>query len=85
MTLTIEFPPAILEKLQQQARLAGKGVNDFVVEAVAAKVQRSSRTLEEILEPIRKDVESSGISDDELDAMFERELAAVRAESKSRP
>jgi hypothetical protein len=83
MTLTIEFPPAILERLHQQARLSGTNVNELVVEAVTAKLQRSSRTLREILEPIHAEVEASGVSDEELDAMFERELAAVRVESKS--
>lgn len=85
MTLTIDFPPAILEKLRQQAKLSGKDVNAFVVDAVADKVDRSARTLREILTPVHQEVEASGVSDDELDALFDRELAAVRAERKAKP
>jgi hypothetical protein len=82
MTLTIDFPAAILEKVRQQAKLSGTDVNAFVLEAVSAKVQGSSRTLREILDPVHNEVEASGISDAELEKMFDRELVAVRAERK---
>jgi len=82
MTLTIDFPPAILDKLREQAKLSGTGVNEIVIEAVMTHVQRRHRTLREILEPVHKEIEASGISDEELDEMFERELAVVRTRRK---
>ena len=80
MTITINLPQATLDKLEAQAQASGKDVETFVKEAVEAKLARSGRTLREILEPIHKKVAESGVSEQELDDLFEQELAAVRAQ-----
>lgn len=84
MTLTINLPPATIERLQAQAAASGMDVETFVREAVEAKLTGKKRSFLEILKPLHDEVEQSGISEDELDALIEREIAAVRAEKHSR-
>ena len=79
MTIKVDFPPATLERLQAEAEASGKDVETFVQEAVEQKLARRKRTLAEVLQPIRDAVAASGMSDEEVNALLERELRAVRA------
>ena len=45
MTLTIDFPPATLEKLKAEAAATGKDLQTVVREAVDAKFARRTRPL----------------------------------------
>lgn len=69
--------------LRQQAAEAGVSP-----EALAARVvERSVRTIEElrrITDPIRKAVEASGMSEDEIVEVFEAEKHAMRAERRKK-
>jgi plasmid stability protein len=79
MTLTINLPSATIEKLQAQAAATGKDVETFVREAVEAKLADKKRSFLEILKPLHDEVQESGITEEELDALIEQEIAAVRA------
>jgi hypothetical protein len=83
MTITVNLPAATVEKLQAQAGASGKDIETFVREAVEAKLALSGLSFREILEPIHREVEASGISEAELDDVVDREVAALRAERKA--
>ncbi len=80
MTITLNLPPATVEKLQAQAAASGKDMNTFVCEAVEAKLVVSSLTFREILGPLHREVEASGISEEELNTLVDEAVAGARAE-----
>jgi predicted transcriptional regulator len=82
MTITVEFPPATLERLQAEAQAAGKDVETFVREAVEQKIARRQRTFAEILEPFHDAVDTSGMNEQDVDALLESELKATRVERR---
>lgn len=83
MTLTINLSPATLEKLQAQAAASGKDVETWVREAVEVKLAVSGQSFREILEPIHRQVEESGMSEDELNALADEAVAEARAAKKA--
>lgn len=83
MTITIDLPPATAEKLQSRALAVGKDVETLIKEAIEAKLVISGLTFREILEPLHKEVEASGISEHDLTALVDSEVAAMRAERKA--
>ena len=83
MTLTIEIPPATLEKLKAEAEATGKDMQTVVCEAVEARFARRRQTLAEILKPIHDEVEASGISEKELDELVDHAVAGARAARKA--
>lgn len=83
MPLSITFPPATLEKLQAQSAACGKDVETFVREAVEAKLVVSALSLSEILAPIHEEIEASGMTEEEIDALAEAAVARARSKRKS--
>src|SRR5438132_1365376 len=63
MTITIELPPATLEKLKAEAQATGKDVQTFVREAVEAKLARRQQTFAEILKPIHDVVQAADVEE----------------------
>ncbi len=70
MTITIELSPAEEEKLAHEAGRAGQPPGEYA-KAVLVRHLRPRRSLDEILAPFREQVEQSGMTDDELDTLFE--------------
>ena len=85
MSVTIDFPPDIEATLRERlARMPGN-VTTFVVEAVREKLSRS-RTLDEICLPFAESVAAAGVTDDELDQLFEAARENVwQAKQSQRP
>ena len=83
MTLTIDFPPATLERLKAEAAAKGKDVETVVRETVEAQFARRRQRLAEILKPIHDEVEASGITEEELDNLVDQAVADARAERKA--
>ena len=79
MTITINFPPATIEKLQAQAAASGKDVETLVKEAVEANLAVSGLSFREILQPIHDEIEASGTSDEEADTLAESAVVEGRA------
>ena len=79
MTITINLPQATLEQLKAEADATGKDVETVVREAVDAKLTRRKRTFAEILKPLHDEVEASGLSQDEIDALAEQAVDEARA------
>ena len=68
MTLTIKLPKEIGAALADKAKLSGRDSTEFVEDLVTKEL--SNPSLDEILVPFRRQVEESGITDDELDDLF---------------
>jgi hypothetical protein len=84
MTITVEFPPATLERLRAEAQAAGKDIETFVREAVEQKLARRHKTFAEVLKPIHAAVAASGITEQAMDELLENELQAARAERRAK-
>jgi hypothetical protein len=70
MTVVLELKPEIEEALQKKARDNGFEVNVYLEKLIEKDMDRA-KTLDEILAPFRREVEESGITDDELGALVE--------------
>src|SRR5437870_11465982 len=84
MTVTLELEPELESALEKRARAEGCDVKGYLEKLVEKEVNRE-RTFDEILAPFRDAVERSGISDEELDALFSeaRREASRRQDEKS--
>lgn len=77
MTITIDLPPDVEESVKTQAAKEGLPLEDYVTSLVQEGTKRRDRIdllaekpFDEILAPFRRDVEDSGMSDEELDDLF---------------
>ena len=83
MSITIDLPPAKLKLLQAEAAAMGKDVETVVRDAVDARLARRKQTFAEVLKPIHDAVEASGMTPEEAESFFDRQLSAMRAERRS--
>ena len=79
MTVTLELEPEVEMTATEQAEAEGlplaKYVESVVKEAILKRKrvqQLSEKSFDEILKPFRDEVTSSGMSDDELDDLFQK-------------
>lgn len=77
MTITIDLPPGVEESVKTQAAKEGVPLEDYVTSLVEEGTKRRDRIdllaekpFGEILAPFRRNVEESGVSDEELDDLF---------------
>jgi hypothetical protein len=88
MTVTLELDPEVEKTAARQAEAEGLPLAEYVEsvlkEAILKrqKIQKlSEKSFDEILEPFRDEVETSGMSDDELNDLFQtarREASEAR-------
>ena len=83
MTITVNLPPATIAQLEAEAAATGKDVERLVREAVQTKLARRKQSLAEILKPIHDAVDESGMSEEEVQALLDKELKAVRTDRRS--
>ena len=83
MTITVNLPPATIEQLEAEAAATGKDVEKLVREAVQTKLARRKQTFAEVLKPIHDAVDESGMSEEEVQALVDKELKAVRKDRRS--
>jgi hypothetical protein len=69
MTLTINLPKDVGAALENKARQSGRETTEFVEDLITKEVQTPS--IDEILAPFRRQVEESGITDEEFDEFVE--------------
>ena len=62
----------------------GKDVSEYVEGLIEKEIDKP-KTLDEILAPFRREVKTSGITDDELDDLIENERQAIWEEKHGRP
>jgi hypothetical protein len=83
MTLTINLPPATIEKLQAEAAASGKDVDTFIREALEVKLAIAGRSFRDIMAPVHEDFQKSGMTDEELDDLVDDAVADARATRKA--
>ncbi len=70
MTITIMLPPETERKLVERAERIGQNVETLARQLIERGITADA-TLDEILAPFRRQVSESGMSDDDLTALFE--------------
>jgi hypothetical protein len=70
MTLTVTLPPEMERKLLERAAQTGREVT-VVAQELIERGLTASPSIDEILAPFRREVAASGITDEELDALFQ--------------
>jgi hypothetical protein len=91
MTITIDLPPEVEASLKTQAAKDGLPLEDYVTSLVEEGTKRrnridllAERPFDEILAPFRRNVEESGVSDEELDVLFTTARKEVSRQRKER-
>jgi predicted transcriptional regulator len=70
MTITIVLPPDTERRLVERAERSGQNVETLARQLIERGVT-TEQTLDEILAPFRRQVDESGMSDEDLAALFE--------------
>jgi hypothetical protein len=77
MTITINLPTEVEESVKSQAAENGLPLEDYVKSLVEEGTKRRDRidllaekSFDEILAPFRRNVEESGLRDEQLDVLF---------------
>jgi DNA-binding transcriptional regulator YhcF (GntR family) len=95
MTITLSFPPETERGLRELAAASGQTVEVFVRDLVerrvvaaaaadhAAPAQRRSSHAEEVLEPLRREFEENGMSEEELTRFLTEVRDEVRQEKRA--
>lgn len=82
MTIEVSIPDDMIPRLEQKARSAGLDGEQYV-RALVSRELAGPRTFDEILAGFREEVAASGISDSELDQLFDTARQGSLAERKS--
>ncbi|MBM3726226.1 MAG: hypothetical protein FJW40_12465 [Acidobacteria bacterium] len=70
MTVEVPIPDDLMPRLEQRARSAGLDREQYVC-ALVSRDLAGPRTFDEILGGFREEIAASGISDSELDQLFD--------------
>jgi hypothetical protein len=84
MTINIHLSPDLERQLRERAARVGCDVAALAHDLLQRGLS-TEPTLDEILAPFRKDVAASGMSDEELDALFEEVREEVHRERQGAP
>jgi hypothetical protein len=92
MSLTLKLPPETEKRLHERAAQAGQSVEGVVLQLIEEALGinggqvpiPTGQILDEILAPVRKGWEESGLSDDQVDRLFDDTLKKVRTEKRQR-
>ncbi|MCA1566123.1 MAG: hypothetical protein LC803_10895 [Acidobacteria bacterium] len=91
MTITIDLPPDVEASIKTQAAKDGLPLEDYVTSLVQEGTARRNRidllaekSFDEILAPFRRNVEDSGMSDEELDDLFTKTRGEASRARKER-
>ncbi len=91
MTITIDLPSEVETKIKTQASNDGVKVEDYVKTLIKEASDRrerieknSEKSFDEILAPVRKGFQASGMSEDEILEFFEEVREEVWQEKQNR-
>jgi hypothetical protein len=95
MTITLNFPSETERELHERAAANGQTEERFIRDLVerevvatggnhTAPVPRHAKPLEEILEPVRREFEASGMTEEELTRFLTEVRDEVRQEKRAR-
>jgi hypothetical protein len=80
--LQIPLSPATEETLRERAKSSGSDVSGYAARLIQEAL--STPSVDELLAPFRKQVEESGITDEELDRLGEELRREARLERRAR-
>jgi hypothetical protein len=83
MTLSIDLPPATIQKLHAQAAASGKDVETLVREAVEVKLAVAGLSFRDIMAPVHEDFHTSGMTSEQVDSLIEETVQDSRSERKT--
>lgn len=83
MTYTIQLSPASEELLRKRAAACGQEPAAFL-NRLAEEILLAKPTVDEVLAPIRKQFEESGMTEEELDALVEEVREEIWQEKQAR-
>jgi plasmid stability protein len=83
MTITVDLPAETERKLRERAARAGQDVAALARELIQRGIEEKP-TLDEILAPLRREFEASGMTDDELAGLVEELREEVWQEKQGR-
>jgi len=78
--MELHIPNDLAKELTEQANVLGAAPEQIALTAIRRTLQ-SDKNLEELLAPVRKRFQESGMTDDELSDLLEEEKHAMRKES----
>ena len=77
-----DLPAGTMQALVEKARQAGATPEEYARRLIEEGLSPKDLTFDEILAPFRRQVQQSGISNDDLDALFTRARKEVFREKK---
>ena len=75
MSTTISIPTELEQKISERAASRGLALDEYVREILRRDAEAPS--LDEILAPVRDQFAASGMTEDDLDALVEKERQAI--------
>jgi alkylhydroperoxidase family enzyme len=81
MTLILSISPAVEARLKSRAVAAGLDVETYAAQTLERLVTRPS--LDEVLAPLRAEVEASGMTEEQLVQLLEAAKHEMRAERRA--
>jgi hypothetical protein len=90
MTITIELRPEEEQMLRERARKSGQELPEYVHQLLEQHIRSSPhpeappKTFDQILAPIREGWQQSGMTEEEITALFEETRDEVRKERRAR-
>lgn len=82
MSVVLELEPEVEETLKKRAAARGSKFSVYLQNLL--KEQASARSYEEVMAPVWDAFEKSGMTEEQLDELIDREVKAVRAERRKR-
>ena len=79
-----DLPADTMQALVDRARQAGTTPEEIARRLIEEGLSPKDLSFDEILAPFRRQVEQSGVTDDELDALFTRARKEVSRENKEK-
>jgi hypothetical protein len=90
MTITIELRPGEEQILRERARASGRELPEYVRHILEEHIRSVSRpeaaprSLDQVLAPVWEGWRQSGMTEEQIDATFQRELEEIRRERLGR-
>lgn len=82
MSTTISIPTELEQKIAERAASKGLPLEEYVREVLRRDAEALS--LDEILAPVREQFAASGMTEEELDALVEKERQAIWDENQKK-
>jgi hypothetical protein len=75
MSITIDLNPEIEARIAAQAQAQGLPVEDYLKQVIEKEALRPK--LDELLEPLQKEFAQTGMTEEELDELIEKERQSI--------